>query len=348
MQFGKKNDRVGTSFDEAPKTESRVERNLGSAENEVDFPRVFSAGRLRGADQVTTAAFGMARHGAFRPREKMKNTVLRNILALGGLAFALYYVALWLSEPGNRLFSVSFSLIWLAFSAIALAFAFAGDRIVRFARTRVFRKRWVRILTVSVSVSFVAVSLGIFLFICVPSRNDRPQKPEYLLVLGGGIRETGALSSGTRARVDRAAEYARTNPGVIIVATGGKLEREPWPEAREMARYLREEKGIPGASILAEERARDTIQNFAYSAALIAERERAANPERDLLADPPEICVVTTGYHLKRALYLANRGGYAKVSALAAPCPPIAAPSSYLREVGAWWKLWIRILAGGK
>ena len=278
----------------------------------------------------------------------MKNAGLRVGCVLIGIACVAYYVALWISEPGSRLFTASFSLIWLVFAAIAFAFSFAGDTILKIARTRIFRRRWTRILTATIVGIFLAISAGILVYICIPVRSESLQDAEYLLVLGVGIRESGEATNGLRARLDTAAAYVQNRPAVTVIVTGGMAKHTPWPEAKTMAQYLRDTKGITDTTILEESKSRDTIQNFTYSAILINERESTLRPGWNLYTDPPAVCVLTSGYHLRRALFLARRIGYANLRWISAPVPALSVPISYLREVGAWWKLGIRLLVTGK
>jgi len=167
---------------------------------------------------------------------------------------------------------------------------------------------------------------------------------EYLVVLGGGIRENGEPSVTLKSRLDRAAEYMRANPSVTVLVTGGKGEKEPWTEAETMARYLESKAEKPHSPILEERAALNTIENFTFSKKMIADREKEIHPERDIACDPPSVLVITNESHLNRALFLARREGYADVSGIPVPTPPVAAPNNYLREVGSYWKFLIRSL----
>lgn len=269
----------------------------------------------------------------------MKTKIIRTVFAFCGTLFFVYYAALMISDPGPVL---SFSLVWPIAGCVSWVFFFAGSRIAKFLRKGLSGNKKVRVAAGTLAGIFIAVSAGILVGICLPVREAGGSEPAYLLVLGGGIRKNGEPSLVLAARLDKAAKH----PDVMIIVSGGKLKDRVSSEARSMANYLETVKGIKGTSILEEGKSLDTIQNFRWSLELIRERAESGK-ERTFRAG---VCVLTSGFHLRRALFLARRSGYADttglaVTGLAAPCPPVAVPNSYLREIGAWWKLGLRILA---
>ena len=76
-----------------------------------------------------------------------------------------------------------------------------------------------------------------------------------------------------------------------------------------MADYL-VENGIEEENILLEGESHNTIQNFKYSKALLAQEN---------IDDSQGVLVVSNGFHLTRARMLAERAGFDNVSTLAAP-----------------------------
>jgi uncharacterized SAM-binding protein YcdF (DUF218 family) len=272
---------------------------------------------------------------------------------IGTLTIA-YYTALQLADRGSiadpgRL--IGFSLVWALFGLAAWAIAFRGDQIAQALKRIFFRTKARSIATVTAASLFLAVSSTFLALILIPFHTAAPKtdrskaaRPEYLIVLGGGIRRDGTVSTILKSRLDRAAAANRENPGMILVVTGGKSRQNPWPEADAMARYLEQKEAIPEAAIIREPTARDTIQNFSRSLALIRANAAARDPARNLEADPPRVAVLTSGFHLNRALFLARRTGITPVDGIRAPCPPLQAPNACLREVGAYWKLGIRLI----
>jgi uncharacterized SAM-binding protein YcdF (DUF218 family) len=271
---------------------------------------------------------------------------------IGTLEIA-YYAALQLADQGSIVDPgklVGFSLVWALFGLGAWAIALRGDLIAEALKRIFFRTKARAIATVAAASLFLAVSAAFLALILIPfptaaHKHDQGKaaQTEYLIVLGGGIRRDGNVTTVQKSRLIRATAVYRENPGMILVVTGGKSRKNPWPEADAMARYLEQKEAIPEAAIIREPTARDTIQNFSRSLALIRANAAARDPARNLETDPPRVAVLTNDFHLNRSLFLARRAGIIPVDGFRAPCPPLQAPTAYLREIGAYWKLGIRL-----
>lgn len=113
----------------------------------------------------------------------------------------------------------------------------------------------------------------------------------YIVILGAGLigkRVTPLLAS----RINRGIEIYREHPGSKLIMTGGQGPREEIPESIAMANYARE-LGIPEEDIIIEDRARNTNENIAFS--------------HHLMKPNSKFCIVTSSYHVYRALVLAKR-----------------------------------------
>lgn len=116
---------------------------------------------------------------------------------------------------------------------------------------------------------------------------------DYVVVLGAGImgkKVTPLLA----ARISRGIEIYKKNPGSKLIMSGGRGPGEDIPEAEAMAAYA-EELGIPKADIIIENKSRTTKENLQFSHALMAPNSK--------------FCLVTSSYHVYRALVLAKRQG---------------------------------------
>jgi uncharacterized SAM-binding protein YcdF (DUF218 family) len=121
-----------------------------------------------------------------------------------------------------------------------------------------------------------------------------------VVVLGSGLIEgqvppllASRLRKGRTVR-DRSAA-AGLEPRMIT--SGGRGPDEPVAEAEAMRDFLVDD-GVPAASLLVEDRSRNTEENLQFSAELIAERG---------LAGP--IAVVTSDFHALRAALLMRKAG---------------------------------------
>jgi uncharacterized SAM-binding protein YcdF (DUF218 family) len=110
----------------------------------------------------------------------------------------------------------------------------------------------------------------------------------------------------------------------MVVVTGGTTPDGSTTEAREMARYLRE-RGVRQACVLLEPTARNTRENIARSTELLD--ERGFSDQR---------CVVSSDYHLYRALRETRRLGQ-ELTPIAAPTPPKSAVQQWYREALTIW-----------
>ncbi len=277
----------------------------------------------------------------------MKKPATCALAALGTASMA-YYVTLKVTDPGPVL---SFSLVWPLFGFGTWIWFFASAMISRYIRKKVLTSELRIVAARGVCASIAAVSgifLAIILFPCTPgaeaAAGQTPESPEYLIVLGGGLRRNGNPTTTLESRLRKAAEVYRENTGLTLVVTGGKLPDTPLAEADAMARYLVEREGIPAEAILREPKARDTIENFNLSRDLILLDEAVIHPGRDMEKDAPRVALLTSGYHMNRSLFLARRAGFRPTGVFRVPCPPLQAPNGYLREVAAYWKLSLRLI----
>lgn len=120
---------------------------------------------------------------------------------------------------------------------------------------------------------------------------------DYIVVLGAGImgkRVTPLLA----ARLDKGMALLEKNPDAKLILSGGQGPGEEIAESEAMAAYVKE-KGVDEDRILMEKYSTSTEENLRFSRELMEKRE----------GKPPEIIVVTTAYHVFRALVLAKKEG---------------------------------------
>ncbi|MCR5773984.1 MAG: YdcF family protein [Lachnospiraceae bacterium] len=121
-------------------------------------------------------------------------------------------------------------------------------------------------------------------------RKDRGLR--YVVVLGAGLRgkePTPLLAS----RIDRGIRVYRDNPGCRLIFSGGQGKDEQVSEARAMADYALSA-NVPAEDIILEDRSVNTVENIRFSSDLM-----------DAKKGP--FAVVTSSYHLMRALLIARR-----------------------------------------
>ena len=111
--------------------------------------------------------------------------------------------------------------------------------------------------------------------------------------------ELGAQDQPTQelhARVQAAAQAYARGAADVIVASGGRLPGHRAAEAAVMARLLGEA-GVPDAAVVPEDQSQNTMENMRF----LAQKLGGARGRR--------VLVVTSDYHLRRAVLTARRAG---------------------------------------
>lgn len=117
---------------------------------------------------------------------------------------------------------------------------------------------------------------------------------DYIVVLGSGIigkKVTPLLA----ARIERGMELLHCNPNAVLIMSGGQGSGEDIPESVAMAAYA-VGKGVDAERIIMEQKSVSTEENLLFSRKLMDK-------------EAPKIVIVTTAYHVFRALILAKQQG---------------------------------------
>lgn len=147
---------------------------------------------------------------------------------------------------------------------------------------------------------FECMVIGIMIAAAIVSRyQPRPDK-DVLIVLGCALRRDGTPTPLLRDRLDRAIAFRReqlerTGRELVLLTSGGQGPDEVLSESEAMKRYLMEH-GVPERSILKEDRSTSTLENMAFSKAMIDERFPGAH-----------VAFATTNYHVFRSGLCARR-----------------------------------------
>ena len=180
----------------------------------------------------------------------------------------------------------------------------------------------------------IAVLVGVIAYLGVVGMlvwkvNHVPAAENYdaIVVLGAQVKPDGTLSLQLKWRLDAAYEAWQRNP-CLIVACGAQGANEPEPEAHAMRDYLTG-LGVPQESILVDDTSYNTRQNISHAAALLSEH------------DAHTVLIVTSDYHLPRAMALAEDAGL-NATGIGAETLPIYWPKNYGREALSWIKYWMQ------
>ena len=122
----------------------------------------------------------------------------------------------------------------------------------------------------------------------------KKRNADYIVVLGAGIigdKVTPLLA----ARIEKGIELLCYNPNAVLIMSGGQGPGEDIPESEAMAAYAVDQ-GVDMEKIVVEQKSVSTQENLRFSRELMNRQK-------------PEIIVVTTAYHVFRALILAKQQG---------------------------------------
>ena len=152
-----------------------------------------------------------------------------------------------------------------------------------------------------------------------------------IVVLGSGTAN-GAPRPALAYRLDTAADLARLQAQAVVAVSGGVDFGAQESEGIIMARYLQAQHGMAMGSLVVEEVSTSTELNLALTKPLL--QQRGVD-----LSQP--IAIVSSDFHLWRALQIAKRQGYVQPIGVAAPTPGIIRFNAWLREYFAVMSSWL-------
>lgn len=151
----------------------------------------------------------------------------------------------------------------------------------------------------------------------LPSETDAP-----IIVLGAQVKEDGTPSVQLEWRLEKALEEYLRLPRAMVVC-GAQGDNEPQTEASVMRAWLLD-RGVAESHVLLD----DTSMNT---------RENIRNAARMLGGNVQEAVIVTSDYHMPRALQIARDAGLRPYAA-ASPTKPEFWLKNHVRETLAWGK----------
>lgn len=150
--------------------------------------------------------------------------------------------------------------------------------------------------TISFAAVYVLALLTMYSFSAVLNlfHLKKKRKADYIVVLGAGIRGD-QVTPLLAARIEKGIELLGYNPDAVLIMSGGQGPGEDIPESRAMAAYAASQ-GVDTERIIMEQKSVSTQENLRFSRELMNRQK-------------PEVIVVTTAYHVFRALILAKQQG---------------------------------------
>ena len=169
-------------------------------------------------------------------------------------------------------------------------------------------------------------TVGLVIFICIESiiiyngNHHDNEKPDYLVVLGAGLRGN-SISASLLYRLETTLDFHEMYPDVKIVVSGGQGTGESMPEALAMRNFL-VDNGVDPSLIIMEDKSTNTYENFLYTKYILEEDTDKKNIT---------ITVITNNFHMYRAKFLAREVGFSTYG-YPAPSHKASALVFYVRE----------------
>ena len=229
-------------------------------------------------------------------------------LLLLAAAFTVYLSVIMIHRINAVVLKATYTKIFrYELAACACFILFAAD--VRFGFTRAKNKalkaagwclRVIVVLVTAVLLFFIGkITIGSFICTEAPAKNA--------VVLGLAL-ENGKPADDLFSRLDTAAGYLRRNPDAMLILTGGNPDESGKTEAAVMRDILLE-RGIKEDRMRLEDRAETTKENFSNTVRLV-------NPD-----DP--VVLISSNYHMDRAVLTARSAGFSQILRLPAPSSPV-------------------------
>lgn len=239
-------------------------------------------------------------------------------IILGVLSFFYYGIVWWMS----------FSKFWVA-AGIAF-FCLAAYTYLRSKGLMNLDINKNLKISLSIIILFLFSTFLIFETIIISNTvNNKMEKADYLIVLGAGLRGS-TMSRMLSDRMEKSLEYLKLYPDTKVIVSGGQGPDENISEARAMKDFLIK-KGIKEDNIIMEDKSTSTMENLIYSKEILGKEENIKNKK---------ISLITNGFHVFRAEFLAKRVGL-EVKGIAAKSYIYAIPNFYVREYFAFVKSFI-------
>ena len=240
------------------------------------------------------------------------------VLILLAVAFTVYLSVIMIHRINTVVLKATYTRIFrYELAACAFFILFAVD--IRFGFTGMKNKvlkaagwclRIIVVLMTAVLLFFIGkITIGSFICTEAPAKNA--------IVLGLAL-ENGKPADDLISRLDTAEKYLQRNPDATLVLTGGNPDESGRTEAAVM-RELLTERGIGEGSMRQEDQAETTKDNFRNTARLI-------NPDEPIV-------LISSNYHMDRAVQTAHRAGFSEVLRLPAPSSLIFFGANVMWEV---------------
>lgn len=240
------------------------------------------------------------------------------VFILLGLIFIIYFSIIAFHTGLNS----KFPIIWIALGIMLGIHGFvqvsvwADEIVIPDIIIQIFR-----ILIFITGIIYIFIQSKIF----EQFYKKAPKGLPYIIILGAQMKLRGP-SRALKRRLDCAIKYLKENKETIVILSGGQGSNEPMSEADGMEKYLLE-KGMDRERIRKEDKSVNTYQNLLFS------RQKYLEEKEEQIQIP--VGIVTSNYHVFRALKIAKKIKLQKVYGISADSETFMLLNNSTREVCA-------------
>ena len=164
---------------------------------------------------------------------------------------------------------------------------------------------------------FTAAILLLIGKVIIGSVINTAMETENVIVLGMAL-QNGKPQEDLILRLDTAQKYLANHPDATLILTGGNPDNNGLTEAGVM-RELLLKSGVPDESMVLEDQATTTVENFKNVAKMIDTDDT--------------VVLISSDYHMDRAVRNAESAGFHNIKRLPAPSDPIRYGANVMWEV---------------
>ncbi len=261
------------------------------------------------------------------------------IAGISAVVCLIYYIVIVIYSG----FTTSFSGIWLVGAVFLGLLSWAAWFCRRHPKKLPL---WMPVSAVTLMMASLVIFCVVAVFVFLGAASSDVANLDYVIVLGAKVKEEG-ISNSLKERLDKAIEYSQDNPATVLILSGGQGPDEPRSEAHVMYDYL-VYNGVPQEQLVLENVSTSTVENIAYSKALIDHLEEkkeaqivkgpgiaAPGPYIQVEDKPLQIGVLTSNFHVYRAKQIAKKWGIQDAHGISARSDWILFPHLCVRECAA-------------
>lgn len=249
----------------------------------------------------------------------MKNKIIAFTLAAILIVFALVLAFATIGHEIIALFIAGVGLVIIVFALLGIL-----------AKSHRLAAAWLRGVVSSVLIIGTVGFAALEIMVVTGAKVSEDAEAPYLIVLGAKVNGSAPsliLSERLRAALDYMTEY----PDSTAIVSGGQGAGENISEAEAMEVWL-VNKGVDGERIIKEDKSTTTQENLENSLEIIKN-----------MTDSDEIraAIVTSDFHMYRAVYMAEKLGITAVSFPARTARTGLRVNYYMREPIALVKMYL-------